>query len=444
MGNTVEIKQGKLQGVEGEYSWIFKGIPYARPPVGPLRFHAPEPAEPWEGVYQADHFQSICPQPGQQPGSFYEKEFYDNPDFMPPQSEDCLYLNVWTPKETDETTGKPFPVAIWFHGGGFMNGFGSELEFDGEAYAKRGIVLVTVNYRLGMFGYFAHPQLRARDGHSGNYGMLDQIAAVDWVRENIASFGGDPDQITIFGQSAGGMSVRALISSPLMKGKIKGAILQSCGGYHSPLSVGANGEKLEKAGEKFLKKQKMTLEELYQMPAEELLALTMKFMMTAVPYTRQMLSLAPVEDGYALIRPCDETLEQGEALPISYMIGCTKNDIQVSKAGVRNPQKNKLYTSMEEWSLMQEKLGNPNYAYYFTRQLPGDEEGAFHSAELWYMFGTIDRCWRPLTEEDRALSEEMLDAWAAFIKTGNPGWDRYTKDNPVVKIFDIQTGEANL
>lgn len=438
MDRIVEIKQGKLQGVEGVYADIFRGIPYAKPPVGKLRFCAPVPPEAWEGVYVADTFGKICPQPGQKEGSFYYKEFYSDPAYLPQQSEDCLYLNVWTPKKTEAAERKRFPVAIWFHGGGFMNGFGSEREFDGEAYAKRGIVLVTVNYRLGLFGYFAHPKLRQRDGHSGNYGLLDQIAAVDWVRENIASFGGDPEQITIFGQSAGGMSVRALISSPLMKGKIKGAILQSCGGYRSPLPVGGSGEKLEKAAVRFLRKRKMTLEDLYALPAEEILPLTMKFLGTAMLYTRQLLSLTPVTDGYALTKSCDETLEQGEVLPISYMIGCTKNDIQVSRAGVKNPKKNRLYTSMEDWSLMQEKLGNPNYAYYFTRQLPGDNEGAFHSAELWYMFGTIARCWRPLTEADRVLSEEMLDCWAAFIKTGNPGWAAYTKENPAVKVFDAE------
>lgn len=442
MGNTVEIKQGKLQGTEGKYARIYRGIPYAKPPVGSLRFHAPEPADSWEGIYPADHFRSICPQPGQKEGSFYDKEFYQDPAFLPQQSEDCLYLNVWAPKEQngplEKTEGEGFPVAVWFHGGGFMNGFGSEMEFDGEAYAKRGIVLVTVNYRLGLFGYFAHPKLRERDGHSGNYGMLDQIAAADWVRENIAAFGGNPEQITIFGQSAGGMSVRALISSPLMRGKIKGAILQSCGGYQSPLPVGGSGEKLERAAVKFLKKRKMTLEELYQVPAGELVPLTMKFLAAAIPYTRQLLSLTPVTDGYALTKSCDEVLEQGEALPISYMIGCTKNDIQVSRAGVKNPRKNKLYTSMEAWGLMQEKLGNPNYAYYFTRQLPGDQEGAFHSSELWYMFGTLDRCWRPMTEADYALSEEMLDAWAAFIKTGCPGWGVYTEKNREVKVFDVK------
>ena len=439
MGRRIQIRQGKLQGEEGTYADIFRGIPYAKPPVGTLRFCAPEPPEPWEGVFMADTFGNICPQPGQKEGSFYYKEFYSDPDFLPPQSEDCLYLNVWAPKGAHAESR--FPVAVWFHGGGFMNGFGSELEFDGEAYAKRGIVLITVNYRLGMFGYFAHPELTKRDGHSGNYGMLDQIAAVDWVRENIAAFGGDPDQITIFGQSAGGMSVRALISSPLMKGKIQRAILQSCGGYHSPLPVGGSGEKLEKAAVKFLKKRKMTLGDLYAMPAEEMLPLTMKFLGDAILYTHQLLSLTPVVDGYALTKSCDEILEEGEVLPISYMIGCTKNDIQVSRAGVKNPQKNKLYTSMEAWSRMQEAIGNPNYAYYFSRQLPGDDAGAFHSSELWYMFGTLGRCWRPLTGEDRVLSERMLDCWAAFIKTGCPGWETYTQEHPTVKVFDTEAPE---
>lgn len=319
-----------------------------------------------------------------------------------------------------------------------MNGFGSEMEFDGEAYAKRGVILVTVNYRLGLLGYFAHPELTARDGHSGNYGMLDQIASVDWVRENISAFGGDPERITIFGQSAGGMSVRALVSSPLMKGKIKGAILQSCGGYKSPLPVGGSGEKLEKAAVKFLKKNKMTLDDFCRLPMQEITPMTRKFLGTALLYTRQMLSLTPVVDGYALTKSCDEVQEQGETLEISYMIGCTRNDIRVGKSGVKNVAKNKLYTSSQAWGELQERQGNPNYMYYFSRQLPGDDSGAFHSAELWYMFGTLERCWRPLTEADKALSEEMLDAWAAFIKTGNPGWERYTKGNPYVKEFDVK------
>ena len=265
MSRMVEIRQGKLRGVEGTYADIYRGIPYAKPPVGELRFHAPEPPEPWEGIYAADTFSCICPQLGQEPGSFYEKEFYSDPAFMPPQNEDCLYLNIWTPKSEEPRREEDLcPVAVWFHGGGFINGFGSEIEFDGEAYAKRGIVLVTVNYRLGLLGYFAHPDLTARDGHSGNYGLLDQIAAIDWVRENIAAFGGNPDQITIFGQSAGGMSVRALISSPLMKGKVRGAILQSCGGYHSPLTAAGDAGVLESAAVQFLKEKNMTLEDLRQ------------------------------------------------------------------------------------------------------------------------------------------------------------------------------------
>lgn len=145
----------------------------------------------------------------------------------------------------------------------------------------------------------------------------------------------------------------------------------------------------------------------------------------------------PVVDGYALTQDCDVTLEKRETLPISYMIGCTKNDIEIPADGVENPMKNALYTSDLEWCRMQRAAGNPCYAYYFTRQLPGDKEGAFHSAELWYMFGTLDRCWRPLTEADQRLSEEMLDCWASFIKTGNPGWEICGGDPAEVKVFDI-------
>lgn len=438
MSRMVEIRQGKLRGVEGTYADIYRGIPYAKPPVGELRFHAPEPPEPWEGIYAADTFSCICPQLGQESGSFYEKEFYSDPAFMPPQNEDCLYLNIWTPKSEEPRREEDLcPVAVWFHGGGFINGFGSEIEFDGEAYAKRGIVLVTVNYRLGLLGYFAHPDLTARDGHSGNYGLLDQIAAIDWVRENIAAFGGNPDQITIFGQSAGGMSVRALISSPLMKGKVRGAILQSCGGYHSPLTAAGDAGVLESAAVQFLKEKNMTLEDLCQVPGDQIMPMELAFMGSAYQTTGQMLTLTPVVDGYALTQDCDVTLEKRETLPISYMIGCTKNDIEIPADGVENPMKNALYTSDLEWCRMQRAAGNPCYAYYFTRQLPGDKEGAFHSAELWYMFGTLDRCWRPLTEADQRLSEEMLDCWASFIKTGNPGWEICGGDPAEVKVFDI-------
>ncbi len=436
----VETSYGKMQGVEGENAFVFKGVPYAKPPVGDLRWREPQKPDAWTGVYQADTFGAKCPQPGSKEGDFYYKKFYAKPEFMPGSSEDCLYLNIWTPKQAlqqeDKTT---YPVAIWIHGGGFMNGFGSELEFDGEAYAARGIVLVTINYRLGLFGYFAHPDLTKRDGHSGNYGLLDQIAAVDWVRENIHAFGGNAEKITIFGQSAGGMSVRALVSSPLMKGKIQGAIIQSAGGYHSPLPIGIDGKKLEKAAEKFLRKQKLTIEDAYKLSEEELLKLTMKFFPVAMLYTHVLLSLVPVVDGYALERNPDELLEQGQELPIRYMIGCTRNDIQVKKAGVLNPQKNKLYTSNLKWCEYTDAQKNPSYAYYFKRQLPGDEEGAFHSSELWYMFGTLKRCWRPLTPQDEQLSQRMLDSWAAFIREGNPGWPACDNDHAYhVEEFDVE------
>ena len=217
----IDAPCGSIEGLVREGFLLFKGIPYAQPPVGALRFSPPQQMEPWNGVYKATEFGPICPQDSHEPGSFYHKEFYSGE--APRMDEDCLYLNILTPKQWRE----PLPVAIWFHGGAYLNGHGAEMEFDGEAYAKRGVILVTVNYRLGFFGFFAHPKLK----HSGNYGILDQIAAIDWVRENIGAFGGDTDNITVFVQSAGGGSVQTLVRSALTEGKVHKAIIQSAGGY---------------------------------------------------------------------------------------------------------------------------------------------------------------------------------------------------------------------
>src|SRR5215213_1681641 len=223
--NAVRIASGMLAGVAGvdDSVTVFKGIPFAAPPVGQLRWQPPQPPLAWAGMRAADTFGPICPQLGPPAGSFYQQEFYLHEE---PQSEDCLYLNVWTAAQ-NETERRP--VMVWFHGGALVEGSGSLPSFHGETLARKGVVLVTVNYRLGVFGYFAHPALSAEsDRHvSGNYGLLDQIAALRWVRHNIAAFGGDPGNVTIFGQSAGAMSVFALLVSPLAAGLFERAIGQS-------------------------------------------------------------------------------------------------------------------------------------------------------------------------------------------------------------------------
>ena len=182
----------------------------------------------------------------------------------------------------------------------------------------------------------------------------------------------------------------------------------------------------------------MSLAEFQSLPWTQVIKYTQKYILAALPYTHSYFSTVPCIDGYVLPNHVDHALEQGKILPISYLIGCTRNDFMVKKAAVRNPERNNLYTSDRDFCQLANAKGKPAYAYYFTRQLPGDRSGAFHSSELWYLFGTLPRCWRPMETADYDLSEEMTNAWAAFMKTGNPGWSACTSDNPYVKVFDIK------
>ena len=224
------VDGGLVQGVVADASdvVVYKGIPYAAPPVGDLRWKAPQPVEAWKGVRLCDSWGDASLQGGQQEGSFYWKEFYQGK--APKMSEDCLYLNVWKP--ADAKAGDKLPVMVWIHGGAYQNGYGYEEEFDGTAFAHQGVILVTVNYRLGMCGFLAHPLLSAESDStgSGNYGLLDQLEALRWVNRNIEAFGGDKGCVTLFGQSAGAGSVQSLLSSPLTKGLVHRAIIQSGGG----------------------------------------------------------------------------------------------------------------------------------------------------------------------------------------------------------------------
>ena len=223
------IEGGQVQGVATDIAGVtaYKGIPYAAPPLGDLRWKAPQPVVPWDGVKVCDRFGHPSFQAVHYPGGYTLEWGYGE---EAPFSEDCLYLNVWTtaPGKTDAK----LPVAYWIHGGGYREGWGSEPEFDGEEFAAHGVVLVSINYRLGVFGFLAHPELAAEspNGVSGNYGVLDMIQGLKWVKENIAQFGGDPDNVMIFGQSAGGGAVRTLVESPLARGLFNKAVIMSAGG----------------------------------------------------------------------------------------------------------------------------------------------------------------------------------------------------------------------
>lgn len=439
---TIRVKQGLLQGIKEEGYTVFKGIPYAQPPIHHLRFKRPQPAACWEGIRQAKQFSPRSMQLMHPPGSFYDKEFYGDPCYLPPMSEDCLYLNVWTPALTPD---ERLPVAFWIHGGGFLGGYGSEMEFDGAAYCRRKVILVTINYRTGPFGFLAHPWLSAESpqGLSGNDGLFDQIAALEWVRDNIASFGGDADQITVFGQSAGAISTQILVSSELAKPLIQGAIMQSGGGYKAGLLKEQTLAEAEKTGEAFVNICKVnSLSELRALPADKILK-ALRIFMADKGKTNEGLPFGPNMDGYLLTCPLDILVDKGQHKDIPYLLGSTKNDIGVNINHLAQGDKGPLYDACIAWSLKNEALGRrPSYVYYFARDLPGDDQAsAFHSAELWYMFGTLKRSWRPFEPADEALSERMLDYWCNFIKNKNPNqpglpdWNPCSSDDPFVKIL---------
>ena len=433
---VLNIDGGQISGKVGESDGVsvYMGIPYAAPPVGELRWKKPQPVIPWEGVRECIEPGAASLQGGQAEGSFYWKEFYSHAD--PKLSEDCLYLNVWTPAAG---TDAKLPVMVWIHGGAYMNGYGHEIEFDGMEFAKRGVVLVTINYRLGMCGFLSHPLLTAENGGvgSGNYGLYDQLEALRWVKRNIAAFGGNPDNVTIFGQSAGAGSVQALISSPLSEGYVQRAIIQSGGGLGGIVGTKSADEALT-LGEGMWKTAGIaSLEEMRAYPAEkfnELLAAYAKEggKVGGLPY-------CPSVDGELLPVTMDEASLTDKDLRIPYMIGYTSDDIMPDV----------MHKAATDWARLHEQQGRtPVYIYCFSHDLPGEDmpeggmPGAFHSAELWYVFGTLGRCWRPMEQADYDLSNLMVTYWSNFARTGNPNgegvpeWRPFTKDEQCIQKFE--------
>lgn len=474
----VEIESGILQGIQGYDPRVlaFKGVPYAAPPVGELRWKAPQPARSWEGIKVADQYapMSCQPAPGGNPEEFWTREIHPTgTEFQ--MSEDCLYLNVFTPaRKGDEN----LPVLFYIHGGGYKGGYPYEVEFDWEHMAKKGIVVVAVTYRLGVMGFLAHPDLEKEnpDAPQGNFGLQDQLAAIQWTKRNIKAFGGNPDKITIAGQSAGAGSVQSLLTSPYSKGLIAGAIIESgITMEFGDIPVGMNPFTLETAykyGEElFAKAGAATLEEARKIPAEKLVEIEdreMEFgfhfqpvvdhkfleMSPSDAYKNNKHLEIPVLAGYNL----GETrgfMEMWSKLPATveeYQQFAKrygekeKEFIDVSKA-VTDQEVYELfhsdaYTDLISGSLLfgylQSMQGRETYLYEFDAQIPGeDEAGSYHGCEMWFAYDSLARCWRPFTGKHYDLARQTSSYWVNFVKNQNPnGVDTFGNELPEWPVFE--------
>lgn len=451
----LKVEGGQIQGVPTPTKGIiaYKGVPFAAPPVGNLRWREPQPVVPWQGVKKADKEGAAAWQNIWNPNSFYGKEWgaADFSNF----SEDCLYLNIYTPAAGEKN--KKLPVAMWIHGGGYREGFGYEPEMDGgEEWASRGVILVQVTYRLGIFGFFTHPLLSAESPNkvSGNYGVMDQAAALKWIYNNIEQFGGDPKNITVFGQSAGAGSVQTLLASPVSRKYIAKAISMSGGGLAAAptANAGAGAGRMGgftgfgamsidsvAAGNKRMMDyfNKTTLKDMRALSFDELNKMTNEYQQAG---RGRMGMMSPITDNYFLMGSFSDAARANEIPDIPYMFGYTANDM------------NDMAKAIADFAtLRNEKSKKPVYAYIFSRQLPDKpgvkSPGAFHSSDLWYIFHSFKHSWRPFTDGDHALSLKMVDCWTNFAKYGDPNgkdkiiWTPYTKESPKFMTFDVLEGD---
>ena len=451
-GTVLSIEGGKVQGVATDIKGVtvYRGIPYAAPPLGQLRWKAPQPVVPWNGTRLCDKFEHPSYQSVHLPGGYATEWGYGEES---PYSEDCLYLNVWTTAPGQKA--KKLPVALWIHGGGYREGWGSEPEFDGQEWANKGVVLVSINYRLGVFGFLTHPELAAESPNhvSGNYGILDQIESLKWIKKNIEQFGGDPNNVTIFGQSAGGGSVRTLCESPLARGLFHKAVIMSAGGIstasNNPTPAQFRGMTIEQAAEankKILDWAGInSLEKMRQASTETLH--TVGGIYSSVTGDRQArMNLSPMVDGYVSLKSFDDAANSGTLADVPYMIGYTLNDMGDMSEGIAAFCRNR-----------EEKGHYPAWAYEFARPLPDDGShpevtqrlrGAFHSSDLWFVFKSLKHCWRPWVKGDWDLSEKMLTAWTNFAKYSNPNgkgtevWKPITKNQSNFMVFKLNDKDA--
>jgi para-nitrobenzyl esterase len=461
----VQIEQGKVQGKQINHGAVeaYLGIPYAAPPIGPLRWAPPQPPLPWHGVMDASRYGHRCMQGP--PGG--EAQFQDAS-----ASEDCLSLNVFV--QSRSTAAAKLPVMFWIHGGRYKSGGSSEARLNGDFLPGKGIVLVTINYRLGVFGFLALPELSAeRGGRSGNYGLMDMVAALQWVQSNIHAFGGDPSKVTIFGESSGSFAVSTLMAIPSARGLFHRAIGQSgsalAQGYETLDRRGPRDEKLSQA------LGLETTEQLRAVPAAEILQAA----------AQAQMYFGPVIDGSFIREPLSSTYLAGRQMDVPLLAGFNRDEGGPPPSGMtvwrwrvfalRRFRTNALeflalypcgndadarrsaadfngdsFISYGTWKWMEyhrKTAHNPIYRYRLDLAAPASkfhpEEIAFHSDDIEYVFGTLDTrsgaVWR---DSDRRLSEQIMSYWTNFAKTGNPNgpglptWPTYAKSDPVLHLDD--------
>jgi para-nitrobenzyl esterase len=449
----IRVDGGLLSGIAGSSPEIkvYKGIPYAAPPVGDLRWRAPKTAPKWDGVRKADQFSATCIQVPYAEGSPYRSAAES-------VSEDCLYLNVWSGAKA----GGKRPVMVWIHGGALTRGAGSNAVYNGEELAKKGVVLVTINYRLGIFGFFAHPELTKESDRnsSGNYGILDQIAALEWVQKNIAAFGGDPKKVTIFGESAGSWSVNTLVASPLAKGLFQRAIGES-GAFFAELPKLADAEKV---GEKIAKSQGAdSIAALRAKPAEDLMKVNGElarpnvdgWMLPAEVYTifakgKQndvpILIGSNADEGTAFTPATVKAssfqalakTRYGEKADAFLKIYPASTDDEAHASSAESMRDMTFGWEMRTWARMQTKTGKSKaYVYYFSRVPPGPvgaKLGVYHASEIAYVFHNI----KSSEEVDQKLTDAMSSYWVNFATNGDPNG----KDLPKWPAYQVKTDLA--
>ena len=413
MLRVCKTENGLVRGLPAVDNRItsFKGIPFAAPPVGKNRWRAPQPAEDWEGIRDAFEFGPIGIQDTPGLGTdIYCREWHVDPEI--PMSEDCLYLNVWTPaKKTDEK----LPVLLWFFGGGLQWGYPSEMEFDSERLARRGIVVVSVNYRLASLGFLCHPEITKENPDApANFGHLDQQAGLFWVYRNIANFGGDPEKITIAGQSAGGGSVLAQLQNPKNFDVLHGACIFSgiikMSDPKFPIRINTKLDEAEKRGEDFFKF--LGVNTLDEARALDAIYIRDKY----AEYAKDHIRFMTIQDDKFIFGDTLDLFEQGKRANVPVFAGHTYDEFG-------NKFTHMMENGVKEAFLMNEKTlpGIDNYYYVFDVDIPGkDFPGTFHSVDLWFFFETLAKCSRPFVGRHYDVARQMANYWVNFIKTGDP------------------------